>query len=153
MTGAVHPASLHAQAHTSTHTPFLSLSLPLFLSLSPPLSVSLSLSLSHTHTHLHHTLYMYVYICTYTHPCTHTLHDHHRYLTEHLPPPSTIPINVTLSVPEKNFIATDVLLKPEESMATILKKLRSLMDKEGLDILEFPACDEFEISIIRYMYT
>ena len=73
----------------------------------------------------------------------------HRYLTEHLPPPSTIPVNVTLSVPEKKFVATNVFLKPEENMAAILSKLRSLMDKEGLEIVEFPPCDEFEISIIR----
>ena len=68
---------------------------------------------------------------------------------EHLPPPSTIPVNVTLSVPEKSFVATDVLLKPEENMASILSKLRSLMDKEGLEVVEFPHCNEFEISIIR----
>ena len=34
-------------------------------------------------------------------------------------------------------------------MAAILKKLRSLMEKEGLEIVEFPPCNEFEISIIR----
>lgn len=74
---------------------------------------------------------------------------YHRYLTEHLPPPSTIPINVTLSVPEKKFVAEDILLRPEENMAAILKKLKSLMEKEGLQIVEFPPCNEFEISIIR----
>ena len=74
---------------------------------------------------------------------------HCRYLTEHLPPPSTIPLNVTLSVPQKKFVATDVLLRPEENMDSILKKLRSLMDKEGLQIVDFPPCNEFEISIIR----
>ena len=93
---------------------------------------------------------------TYVHTCNTIHHSHaytlsgcHRYLTEHLPPPSTIPLNITLSVPQKNFIATDVLLKPEENMAIILKKLRSLMEKEGLEIVEFPPCNEFEISIIR----
>ena len=68
---------------------------------------------------------------------------------EHLPPPSTIPVNVTLSVPEKKFVANDVLLKPEENMAAILNKLRSLMEKEDMVIVEFPPCNEFEISIIR----
>ena len=80
--------------------------------------------------------------------CTHVI-GRHRYLTEHLPPPSTIPVNVTLSVPEKKFVAVDVLLKPEENMAAILNKLRSLMEKEGLEIVEFPPCNEFEVSIIR----
>ena len=79
----------------------------------------------------------------------HALSGCHRYLTEHLPPPSTIPLNITLSVPQKNFTAIDVLLRPEENMAAILKKLRSLMEKEGLEIVEFPPCNEFVISIIR----
>ena len=36
-------------------------------------------------------------------------------------------------------------------MAVILKKLRSLMEAEEMHIVEFPQCDEFEISIIRFV--
>lgn len=76
-----------------------------------------------------------------------------RYLTEHLTSPSTIPINVQLTVPEKSFVVRDVLLRPEDSMGAILKKLKSLMEVKGMKIVEFPACNEFEVSIIRCWYT
>ena len=72
-----------------------------------------------------------------------------RYLTDHLPPPSTIPLNVKLSVPERNFTC-DIVLKPEDSMDVILKKLKTLMEKEDMQIVEFPACEDFEVSVIRY---
>lgn len=71
-----------------------------------------------------------------------------RYLTEFLPSPSTVPLTVKLSVPERGFIVTEVLLKPDDSMGVVLKKLRGLMEEKGMKIVEFPACDEFEISII-----
>ena len=70
-------------------------------------------------------------------------------MTEHLPPPSTIPVNVQLSVPEKSFVVRDVLLRPEDSMAVILKKLKAFMEEQGMKIVEFPTCDEFEVSVIR----
>ena len=52
-------------------------------------------------------------------------------------------------MPERGFIAREVLLKPDDSMGVVLKKLRALMEEKGMKIVEFPACDEFEISIIR----
>ena len=73
----------------------------------------------------------------------------YRYLTEHLTSPSTIPINVQLTVPEKSFVVRDVLLRPDDSMGAILKKLKALMEVKGMKIVEFPACNEFEVSIIR----
>ncbi len=78
-------------------------------------------------------------------------HTHtHRYLSKLLPPPTTIPVTVNLTVPEKSFNANDILLRPDESMGNIVKKLKSLMEKEGMEIAEFPSCDEFAVSIIRY---
>lgn len=71
-----------------------------------------------------------------------------RYLAENLPPPSTIPLMVKLTVPERKFEAREVLLKPTDNMATVLRKLKALMEKDGLEIVEFPLCDEFELSII-----
>ena len=47
-------------------------------------------------------------------------------------------------------MAREVLLRPEDSMGTVLKKLRSLMEEQGMVIVEFPTCDEFEVSVIRY---
>ena len=37
-----------------------------------------------------------------------------RYLTDYLPSPATIPITVKLSVPEKQFVAENVILKPTD---------------------------------------
>ncbi len=34
-------------------------------------------------------------------------------------------------------------------MATVLGKLRGLMEGAGLEVEGFPACEEFELSIIR----
>ncbi len=34
-------------------------------------------------------------------------------------------------------------------MATVLTKLRGLMEAAGLEVTSFPACEEFELSIIR----
>lgn len=75
-------------------------------------------------------------------------YTYHRYLTDHLPPPSTIPLDVKLTVPERKF-ACNVVLKPEDSMEMILQKLKALMEKENFIIVEFPACEDFEVSIIR----
>ena len=41
----------------------------------------------------------------------------YRYLEKHLPPPDTLPVTVKLSVPDKNFIAEDVILKPSDTYA------------------------------------
>ena len=71
-----------------------------------------------------------------------------RYLTDHLPPPSTMPLKVKLTVPEKNF-STEVTLKPEDHMEAITKQLRTLMEEQGLVVVEFPKCEDFEIAIIR----
>jgi hypothetical protein len=72
-----------------------------------------------------------------------------RYLTEYLPSPSTIPVTVSLSVPERQFLAPEVILRPEDSMAAVLKKLRSAMEESGMAIAEFPPCEEFAVSIIN----
>ena len=76
-------------------------------------------------------------------------HTPFRYLTDHLPPPSTVPLKVKMTVPEKDF-NTEVVLKPEDDMDTITKLLRAQMEKQSLVIVEFPKCEEFEIAIIRY---
>ena len=35
-------------------------------------------------------------------------------------------------------------------MESILKKLKALMEKEDMHIVEYPSSEEFEVSIIRY---
>ncbi len=60
-----------------------------------------------------------------------------------------MPVGVQLSVPQRDFIARDVILLPEDTMATVLGKLRGLMEGAGLEVEGFPACEEFELSIIR----
>lgn len=80
---------------------------------------------------------------------THT-HAHTRYLTENLSPPSTIPISVKLTFPEKGFEASDIVLKPDETMASIVKRLQSLMVEKGMEIVHFPPLDEIEMSFVRY---
>ena len=77
----------------------------------------------------------------------------YRYLTEYLPSPSTIPVTVSLSVPERQFLAPEVILRPEDSMAAVLKKLRSAMEESGMAIAEFPPCEEFAVSIIKLALT
>ena len=87
---------------------------------------------------------------TYTHT-TLTSHTHtFRHLTQHLPrSAATVPVSVQLSVPERNFIVKDVILLPEENMASVLTKLRSLMEEGGLEVQDFPTCEEFEVAIVR----
>ncbi|CAI8035154.1 hypothetical protein GBAR_LOCUS19748 [Geodia barretti] len=58
-------------------------------------------------------------------------------------------ITVSLSVPERQFLAPEVILRPEDSMAAVLKKLRSAMEESGMAIAEFPPCEEFTVSIIN----
>ena len=72
-----------------------------------------------------------------------------RYLNDHLPPPSTIPVTVKLTVPKKGFESGEVRLRPEESMESVLKRLRSLMEEKGLSVGVFPPCEELVVSIIR----
>ena len=72
-----------------------------------------------------------------------------RYLTEYLPAPSTIPVSVSLSVPERQFLAPEVVLRPEDNMEVVMKKLRSAMEEAGMAVAEFPPCEEFTISIIK----
>ena len=38
-----------------------------------------------------------------------------RYLEKNLPSPSTLPITVQLSVPQKGFVANDVIVKPSDT--------------------------------------
>ncbi|KAL5473853.1 hypothetical protein EMCRGX_G028415 [Ephydatia muelleri] len=71
-----------------------------------------------------------------------------RYLTENLSPPSTIPISVKLTFPEKGFEATDIVLKPDETMASIVKRLQSLMVEKGMEIIHFPSLDEMDVSFV-----
>ncbi|KAL5481925.1 hypothetical protein EMCRGX_G022200 [Ephydatia muelleri] len=71
-----------------------------------------------------------------------------RYLTENLSPPSTIPISVKLTFPEKGFEASDIVLKPDETMASIVKRLQSLMVEKGMEIVHFPPLDEIEMSFV-----
>ena len=75
-----------------------------------------------------------------------------RYLTNYLPAPSTIPVTVSLSVPERKFLVPEVVLRPDDSMEAVLRKLRSAMEKEGMRVAEFPNCQDFTISIIRLPY-
>ena len=77
----------------------------------------------------------------------------HRYLTNYLPSPSTIPVTVSLSVPERKFLASEVVLRPDDNMAAVLRKLRLAMEERGMMVAEFPACEEFTISIIRCEYS
>ena len=60
-----------------------------------------------------------------------------------------MPVSVQLSVPDRDFIARDVILLPEDTMGAVLHKLRALMEEAGLEVEEFPACEDFELSIIR----
>lgn len=78
-------------------------------------------------------------------------HSTLRYLTDYLPSPSTIPVTVSLSVPDRKFLAPEVVLRPEDSMAVVLRKLRSAMEDKGMRVSEFPVCEEFTISIVRYV--
>ncbi|XP_064390593.1 E3 ubiquitin-protein ligase RNF10-like [Halichondria panicea] len=72
-----------------------------------------------------------------------------RHLSQHLPrSPATVPVSVQLSVPDRDFIARDVVLLPEDTMATVLGKLRGLMEGAELEVETFPACEELELSII-----
>ena len=72
-----------------------------------------------------------------------------RYLTEYLPSPSTIPVTVSLSIPERDFVVPEVVLRPDDSMATVVRKLRAAMEKAGMKVAEFPPCQDFTVSIIR----
>lgn len=71
-----------------------------------------------------------------------------RYLTENLAPPSTMPISVKLTFPEKGFEASDIVLKPDETMASIVKRLQSFMIDKGMEIVHFPPLDEMEMSFV-----
>lgn len=71
-----------------------------------------------------------------------------RYLERNLPSPSTLPIPVQLTVPQKNFVANDVIIKPSDTMDHVLKKLRSLMKEQNMDVIEFPPCVDLEISLL-----
>ncbi len=59
---------------------------------------------------------------------------------------------MTLSVPERDYVAPDVVLLPEDTMASVLGKLRGLMVGAGLEVASFPPCEDFEVSIIRCMH-
>jgi hypothetical protein len=71
-----------------------------------------------------------------------------KYLTDYLPSPSTIPVTVSLSVPERQFIAPEVVLRPDDSMAVVLRKLSSAMEEKGMMVVEVPACEDFTVSFI-----
>ncbi|XP_019852014.1 PREDICTED: E3 ubiquitin-protein ligase TRIM39-like [Amphimedon queenslandica] len=71
-----------------------------------------------------------------------------RYLEKNLPAPDTLPITVCLSVPEKNFTADDVILKPNETMDTILKKVEEMMKEKKMEVTKFPPCEELQISLL-----
>ena len=120
--------------------------------------INMHLSTQHTKcTHMRTHIHTHMHMCAYalTHACTHTLtytHAHTlalRYLTENLSPPSTIPISVKLTFPEKGFEATDIVLKPDETMASIVKRLQSLMVEKGMEIIHFPSLDEMDVSFVR----
>jgi dephospho-CoA kinase len=74
-----------------------------------------------------------------------------RYLERNLPSSDTMPVTVKLSVPEKDFAVDDIIIKPSDTMGSILKKVEELMKGHNIEVVSFPPCEELQISLLRYL--